>query len=286
MTTDPTPAGSANPTVADDWLIVTEALEAAGWTGADDNPLEILEHDGATWAIANDCGDSGLSKDGWTVEFPSDTPVSVVIAACLAAVGHAPARRVLGTTEQADTAAAPTADPADGLAAGLRAAADEIAGIDFHPNARARSLDIATGLVRRLRQLADEAQQPTSCGRPAAMSTPCSAGDHCCEGGAEAQQPTPAPAEETKPEPTATLVINRSDSYCDGCGKPTLYRHTHHTDISGWTPHTGGGCGARFTAMRSDYRGITADQLKDLRPDLPVVAPADPATPAPAEETR
>ena len=100
MTTTPTAADSSNPTVADDWLIVTEALEAAGWAGADDNPLEILQKDGATWAIANDCGDSGLSKDGWTVEFPSDTPVLVVIATCLAAVGQAPARRILGTTEQ------------------------------------------------------------------------------------------------------------------------------------------------------------------------------------------
>ncbi|MFD9763217.1 hypothetical protein ACFWXI_06690 [[Kitasatospora] papulosa] len=94
---------------------------------------------------------------------------------------------------------------------------------------------------------------------------------------AEAQQPTPA-----KTEATATLVINRSDSYCDGCGKPTLPKRTHHTDISGWTPKPGGGCGARFTATRSDYRGITADDLKDVRPDLPVATP--PATPDVAEE--
>ncbi|MFJ8146594.1 hypothetical protein ACIQ6R_16205 [Streptomyces sp. NPDC096048] len=45
--------------------------------------------------------------------------------------------------------------PAD-QAAILREAADEIAGIDFHPNARARSLDIAAGLARRLRRMADE----------------------------------------------------------------------------------------------------------------------------------
>ncbi|MFJ8144661.1 hypothetical protein ACIQ6R_06250 [Streptomyces sp. NPDC096048] len=38
----------------------------------------------------------------------------------------------------------------------LREAADEIAGIDFHPNARARSLDVAAGLARRLRRMADE----------------------------------------------------------------------------------------------------------------------------------
>ncbi|MGC4925600.1 hypothetical protein [Streptomyces sp. DT117] len=52
-------------------------------------------------------------------------------------------------------AAAPPA-PAD-RAAILNEVADEIAGIDFHPNARARSIDIATGLVHRIRRLAGEA---------------------------------------------------------------------------------------------------------------------------------
>ncbi len=61
--------------------------------------------------------------------------------------------------------------------------------------------------------------------------------------------------EQAQPELTATLVINRTDSYCDGCRKPTLPKRTHHTDISGWSPVPGGGCGARFTATRSDYRG-------------------------------
>jgi hypothetical protein len=75
-------------TVADDWLMVTEALEAAGWVGDEDNPLEILRKDGACWAMSNECGDSAVSKDGWGVGFPSDTPVLVVIAACLAAVGE------------------------------------------------------------------------------------------------------------------------------------------------------------------------------------------------------
>ncbi|MFP3990677.1 hypothetical protein U9R90_25070 [Streptomyces sp. E11-3] len=50
---------------------------------------------------------------------------------------------------------------AEHRAAVLREAADEIAGIDFHPNARARSLDIATGLAHRLRRMADE-EQPTN----------------------------------------------------------------------------------------------------------------------------
>ncbi|WP_416520082.1 hypothetical protein [Streptomyces achromogenes] len=54
----------------------------------------------------------------------------------------------------------PAPDQQTSFAAGLRAAADEIAGIDFHPNARARSLDIADGLYRRLRRMADELQPP------------------------------------------------------------------------------------------------------------------------------
>ncbi|MCX4601186.1 hypothetical protein OG402_11875 [Streptomyces anulatus] len=90
------------------------------------------------------------------------------------------------------------------------------------------------------------------------------------------------PPTEADTELTATLVINRNDSYCDGCGKPTLHRNTHHTDISGWTPRPGEGCGARFTATRSDYRGITAADLKDVRPDLPTATP--PAAPAAPEE--
>ncbi|MGH3585827.1 MAG: hypothetical protein ACRDQ0_05850 [Pseudonocardia sp.] len=109
--TDTTDIDATNPTVADDWLIVTEALEAAGWTGADDNPLEILQKDGATWAISNDCYDSAVSKGGWNVDFPSDTPVSVVIAACLAAVDQPPARQVLGTTT-GPPATAPSDDTA------------------------------------------------------------------------------------------------------------------------------------------------------------------------------
>ncbi|OEV16353.1 hypothetical protein, partial [Streptomyces nanshensis] len=77
----------------------------------------------------------------------------------------------------------------------------------------------------------------------------------------------------TTSEATATLVINRTNSYCDGCGKPTLPQRTHHIDISGWTPVPGGGCGARFTATRSDYAGTTAAELRGVRPDLPPATP-------------
>ncbi|GFE20108.1 hypothetical protein [Streptomyces nigrescens] len=68
-------------------LDVVEALEAAGWTGDDDLPLSILRHpSGAVWAVIEETGDSGLDcPNGAVIEFPSDTPTVVIIAACLAA---------------------------------------------------------------------------------------------------------------------------------------------------------------------------------------------------------
>lgn len=146
----------------------------------------------------------------------------------------------------ADLAAAPPA-PAD-RAAVLRERADFLEGVlrnTADPSSDPRYWSAIHDVIRGLRQEADGAA-------------------------AGVQPPT------SEAELTATLVINRSDSYCDGCGKPTLPQRTHHTDISGWTPKPGGGCGARFTATRSDYRGITADELKDVRPDLPPAAPAAP----------
>ncbi|MFF4388534.1 hypothetical protein ACFY0G_17405 [Streptomyces sp. NPDC001552] len=71
-------------------LDVVEALEAAGWTGDEDRPLEILRHSsGAVWAVTNEYGDCGLDcPGGAVVEFPGDALDPVVIAACLAAAGQ------------------------------------------------------------------------------------------------------------------------------------------------------------------------------------------------------
>lgn len=71
-------------------------------------------------------------------------------------------------------------------------------------------------------------------------------------------------------ELTATLVINITDSYCDHCRQPVLPKSTHHTDICGWKPKSGGGCGARFVDMRSDYWNIADGDLLRVRPDLPI----------------
>ncbi|MYX14440.1 hypothetical protein GTY67_13640 [Streptomyces sp. SID8374] len=80
------PDDTANANTYYERLDISEALESAGWAADDDNPLDILRKNGCTFAILNSCGDTGVSHtDGWTVEFPSDTPAVVVVAACLAA---------------------------------------------------------------------------------------------------------------------------------------------------------------------------------------------------------
>lgn len=69
-------------------LDIAEALEGAGWTGDPGNPLGRLTSTGATWAITNDCGDSQLGTDAWTIAFDSGVPTTVVVATCLAAVNQ------------------------------------------------------------------------------------------------------------------------------------------------------------------------------------------------------
>ena len=65
-------------------LDVTEALEAAGWTS--DETRTVLRKNGALWALTSEGGESGLDcPNGAVIEFPSNTPTVVVVAACLAA---------------------------------------------------------------------------------------------------------------------------------------------------------------------------------------------------------
>jgi hypothetical protein len=78
-----------------DWhgrLDVLEALEAAGWVGDDDMPLSIVRHpSGAVWAVTSDAEDSGLDcPNRAVIEFASDVPSLVIIAACLAATHPTP----------------------------------------------------------------------------------------------------------------------------------------------------------------------------------------------------
>ncbi|MEW2164361.1 hypothetical protein AB0912_15415 [Streptomyces sp. NPDC007084] len=71
---------------------------------------------------------------------------------------------------------------------------------------------------------------------------------------------------------TATLLVDRTSSSCGACGQPTLPRALAHVDVSGYAPKRGGGCGATFTAIRSVNRGVVEDDLRSLRPDLPIAS--------------
>lgn len=87
-----------------------------------------------------------------------------------------------------------------------------------------------------------------------------------------------APAEEAAgeaagPELTATLLVGLFTSRCGNCRQPTLvYGVTHHTDVSGYEPKPGGGCGARFVDTAPDHPFVSAARLREMRSDLPVRA--------------
>jgi hypothetical protein len=78
-------------------------------------------------------------------------------------------------------------------------------------------------------------------------------------------------ADTSAAEVTATLLVGDFQSRCGNCNKPTLLHGVHrHTDISGWRPQPGGGCGARFVDIATLSRAVPAERLRELRPDLPV----------------
>ncbi|MEW1548431.1 hypothetical protein [Streptomyces tsukubensis] len=71
-------------------------------------------------------------------------------------------------------------------------------------------------------------------------------------------------------ESTATLYIGAFESRCGHCGKPTLTAALRHTDVPGLSPEPGTGCGARFVNIVSDSHRNTPDDLRRVRPDLPL----------------
>lgn len=82
-----------------------------------------------------------------------------------------------------------------------------------------------------------------------------------------------------QPEPaTAVFLVNRSETTCSNCGKNTLVTGvTHHLDISGYSGRPGEGCGARFVGIKSANGAVTDDDLRRMRPDLPIVPRHQPA---------
>lgn len=71
-------------------------------------------------------------------------------------------------------------------------------------------------------------------------------------------------------EITAVLVISRSASLCTHCGRGCLPWETHHTTMAGYADYDKPGCGAKFTAVSTNYFGLD-DAVKEMRPDLPFV---------------
>ncbi|MCY0957673.1 hypothetical protein [Streptomyces sp. H27-H5] len=82
---------------------VTEALEAAGWTGTAGRLGHLLKHpSGAVWEITTEAGGCDLDvPDAATVTFSSRVPNPVVIAACLAAAGQLDPAHVTDLEERA-----------------------------------------------------------------------------------------------------------------------------------------------------------------------------------------
>lgn len=75
-------------------------------------------------------------------------------------------------------------------------------------------------------------------------------------------------------EVTATLLIGACASRCGHCRQAVLPKSTHHIDVCGLSPKPAGGCGARFTDMAADGIRLSDDQLRAVRPDLPITRAA------------
>lgn len=74
--------------------------------------------------------------------------------------------------------------------------------------------------------------------------------------------------------PPTTLVIGATTSHCGNCRQPTLPDDTHHNLVPGG--RTSPGCGARFAATTTTDPQITADDLRHIRPDLPIATDTKP----------
>ncbi|MFJ5888100.1 hypothetical protein [Streptomyces californicus] len=76
----------------------------------------------------------------------------------------------------------------------------------------------------------------------------------------------------------AILMVDSHTTKCTSCGKGAHIQDTHHTRLlPGWgTPDPNDRpCGELFVAISTLRLGITAEDLQDLRPDLPAYAAGD-----------
>ncbi|AWL39681.1 MULTISPECIES: hypothetical protein [unclassified Streptomyces] len=76
----------------------------------------------------------------------------------------------------------------------------------------------------------------------------------------------------------AILIVDDYTTKCSRCGKGARIQDTHHTRLlSGWgtpAPHDRP-CGEPFVAISTRRLGVTAEDLRALRPDLPAYAAGD-----------
>ncbi len=63
-----------------------------------------------------------------------------------------------------------------------------------------------------------------------------------------------------------TLIINRVDSKCGGCGRSADPKELTHEHVLGYNP--GPGCRERFVLMTSEYGPNMREACERLRPDL------------------
>lgn len=74
-------------------------------------------------------------------------------------------------------------------------------------------------------------------------------------------------------ETGAALIISGQQARCAFCGKGAVAREVAHltrVPIDGGTAGDGRGCGARFVAVTSDYKGSDhQNAAQAMRPDLP-----------------
>ena len=72
----------------------------------------------------------------------------------------------------------------------------------------------------------------------------------------------------------AIVVISRSHSYCNACGKEVVCygaNRKRHVDIAGYNPKPGEGCQRRFVAKSTDQMHYGPDDVAGLWRNLPFV---------------
>ena len=76
-------------------------------------------------------------------------------------------------------------------------------------------------------------------------------------------------------EQEAILYIDTWSSTCGACGKGCDPHELTHKTIFQYAPNPGPGCGAKYTALSTNYTGLGEDferTIRCMRPDLPFLS--------------